>query len=298
MFDLDSRLLNIFYHIYRFKSVSMAADAIGLTQPSVSNGLNKIRQHFNDPLFIRVGNEMIPTELAKQIFPLISEVIDKVESINNFNVNFDPLTSDQLFTIAMTDVSHLVLLPQLTNYLKEKAPLIRLNIRPITPETSYQMANGEIDLAIGFLPQLEEGFYQQKFFRQHYVVISSKSHPRLDPNNFTLEDYMRESHIDIDAGIGHYHIKNELQNKGLDRNILIRLPSYLGVGLVVQETDAIATVPYYLSQVLLVRENLQILPAPLDFPTYDVKQHWHMSCHHKSSHKWFRQTCYLSLIHS
>lgn len=63
---------------------------------------------------------MIPTELAKQIFPLISEVIDKVESINNFNVNFDPLTSDQLFTIAMTDVSHLVLLPQLTNYLKEK----------------------------------------------------------------------------------------------------------------------------------------------------------------------------------
>ncbi|MFI7826903.1 LysR family transcriptional regulator, partial [Acinetobacter baumannii] len=76
---------------------------------------NKIRQHFNDPLFIRVGNEMIPTELAKQIFPLISEVIDKVESINNFNVNFDPLTSDQLFTIAMTDVSHLVLLPQLTN---------------------------------------------------------------------------------------------------------------------------------------------------------------------------------------
>ncbi|WP_265732838.1 LysR substrate-binding domain-containing protein, partial [Acinetobacter pittii] len=80
------------------------------------------------------------------------------------------------------------------NYLKEKAPLIRLNIRPITPETSYQMANGEIDLAIGFLPQLEEGFYQQKFFRQHYVVISSKSHPRLDPNNFTLEDYMRESH--------------------------------------------------------------------------------------------------------
>ena len=61
-------------------------------------------------MFIRVGNEMIPTELAKQIFPLISEVIDKVESINNFNVNFDPLTSDQLFTIAMTDVSHLVLL--------------------------------------------------------------------------------------------------------------------------------------------------------------------------------------------
>ena len=76
---------------------------------------------------------------------------------------------------------------------------------------------------------------------------------------------MRESHIDIDAGIGHYHIKNELQNKGLDRNILIRLPSYLGVGLVVQETDAIATVPYYLSQVLLVRETYRFYRHRLIF---------------------------------
>ena len=292
MFELDCKLLSIFYYIYKFKSVSSAADYLAMSQPAVSNILNKIRAHYNDPLFLRIGNEMIPTELSKQLFPLVSEALNKVEIINNFTINFDEQASHQQFTIAMTDVSHLVLLPKISQYLKKHAPHIKLNVRAITSETSYQMANGEIDLAVGFLPQLENGFYQQKLFEQYYVVLASKDHPRLTPNHLTVEQYLAESHIDIDAGIGHYHIENELLNLELKRNILMRIPSYLGVGLVVQETDAIATVPYYLSEVLLARGNLQICDAPIAFPSYGVKQYWHMSCHHKTSHQWLRHMCY------
>ena len=292
MFELDCKLLSIFYYIYKFKSVSSAADYLAMSQPAVSNILNKIRAHYNDPLFLRIGNEMIPTELSKQLFPLVSEALNKVEIINNFTINFDEQASHQQFTIAMTDVSHLVLLPKISQYLKKHAPHIKLNVRAITSETSYQMANGEIDLAVGFLPQLENGFYQQKLFEQYYVALASKDHPRLTPNHLTVEQYLAESHIDIDAGIGHYHIENELLNLELKRNILMRIPSYLGVGLVVQETDAIATVPYYLSEVLLARGNLQIFDAPIAFPSYGVKQYWHMSCHHKTSHQWLRHMCY------
>ncbi len=292
MFELDCKLLSIFYYIYKFKSVSGAADHLAMSQPTVSNILTKIRQHYNDPLFLRIGNEMVPTELSKQLFPLVSEALSKVEIINNFTIDFDQQASHQQFTVAMTDVSHLVLLPKISQYLKKHAPHIKLNVRAITSETSYQMANGEIDLAIGFLPHLENGFYQQKLFEQYYVVIASKDHPRLTSNNLTVEQYLSESHIDIDAGFGHYHIENELMNLDLKRNILMRIPSYLGVGLVVQEADAIATVPYYLSEVLLSRGNLQIFDAPIAFPTYSVKQYWHMSCHHKTSHQWLRHMFY------
>jgi DNA-binding transcriptional LysR family regulator len=288
VFELDCKLLSIFFYVYKYKSVSVAADHLTMSQPTVSNILNKIRQHYNDPLFLRIGNEMIPTELSKQLFPLVSEALSKVEIINNFTIDFDQSTSQQQFTLAMTDVSHLVLLPRITQYLKKYASHIRLNVRPITSETSYQMANGEIDLALGFLPHLENGFYQQKLFEQYYVVIASKDHPRLTGNSISAEEYLSESHIDIDAGMGHYHIENELLNLELKRNILMRLPSYLGVGLVVQDTDAIATVPYYLSEVLLSRGNLKIFEAPISFPTYSVKQYWHMSCHHKTSHQWLR----------
>ncbi len=288
MFELDCKLLSIFFYVYKYKSVSLAAEHLDMSQPTVSNILNKIRQHYNDPLFLRIGNEMMPTELSKQLFPLVSEALSKVEIINNFSVDFDESRSQQQFTLAMTDVSHLVLLPKITQYLKKHAPQIRLNVRPITTETSYQMANGEIDLALGFLPHLENGFYQQKLFEQYYVVIAAKDHPRLTGTAISREQYLSESHIDIDAGMGHYHIENELLNLELKRNILMRLPSYLGVGLVVQDTDAIATVPYYLSEVLLSRGNLKIFDAPITFPSYAVKQYWHMSCHHKTSHQWLR----------
>ena len=268
MFELDCKLLSIFFYVYKFKSVSLAADHLEMSQPTVSNILNKIRQHYNDPLFLRIGNEMVPTELSKQLFPLVSEALNKVEIINNFTIDFDQATSQQQFSLAMTDVSHLVLLPKISQYLKKHAPHIRLNIRPITSETSYQMANGEIDLALGFLPQLENGFYQQQLFEQYYVVIAAKDHPRLTGDSISTAQYLAESHIDIDAGMGHYHIENELLNLELKRDILMRLPSYLGVGLVVQETDAIATVPYYLSEVLLSRGNLKIFNAPIAFPSY------------------------------
>lgn len=114
MFELDCKLLSIFYYVYKFKNVSQAADHLDMSQPAVSNLLNKIRQHYGDPLFLRIGNEMLPTDLSKQLFPLVSEALSKVEAINNFTINFDQVTSQQRFTLAMTDVSHLVLLPKIS----------------------------------------------------------------------------------------------------------------------------------------------------------------------------------------
>ena len=87
-------------------------------------------------------------------------------------------------------------------------------------------------------------------------------------------------------------LEHELQKLGVNRNILVRLPSYLGVGLVVQDTDAIATIPHYLSQVLLVRGGLKVLEPPYHFPTYSVKQHWHARVHQTPSNQWLRRVCF------
>ena len=92
MFELDCKLLSVFLYIYKYKSVSVAAEYLAMSQPAVSNILNKIRQHYNDPLFLRIGNEMVPTELSKQLYTMVSEALSKVEIINNFTINFDQST--------------------------------------------------------------------------------------------------------------------------------------------------------------------------------------------------------------
>ncbi len=292
VFDLDTRLLQIFLEIYKHNSVSKAAEQLDIGQPTLSIALNKLREHFKDQLFVRVENKMQPTELSKQIYPLVVEILNRLKLVQSYNIEFDPKTSNYQFRISMTDISHLVLLPKLINYLREHAPNIRLEIVPITAETPVLMSNGEIDLAIGFLPQLEAGFYQQTLFQQRYVCIASQDHPRLTGTALTDEEFRQELHIDIFATGGHYVLEHELQKLGVNRNILLRLPSYLGVGLVVQDTDAIATIPHYLSQLLLVRGNLKILEPPYPFPKYAVKQHWHARVHQMPNNQWLRQVCF------
>ncbi|WP_087088592.1 LysR family transcriptional regulator [Acinetobacter pittii] len=292
MFDLDTRLLQIFFEIYKHSSVSKAAEQLEIGQPTLSIALNKLREHFQDPLFVRIENKMQPTELSKQIYPLVVEILNRLKLVQNYNIEFDPQTSNYQFKISMTDISHLVLLPKLINYLRAHAPNIRLEIVPIDANTPVMMSNGDIDLAIGFLPQLEAGFYQQTLFQQRYICIASKEHPRLTGATLSDQEFCQELHVDIFATGGHYVLEHELQKLGVNRNILVRLPSYLGVGLVVQDTDAIATIPHYLSQVLLVRGGLKALEPPYHFPTYSVKQHWHARVHQTPSNQWLRRVCF------
>ena len=290
--SIDTRLLNIFDAIFKHRSVSRASEELGIGQPTVSIGLNKLREHYHDPLFIRVGNEMQPTDLSVNLSKGVQSVLAQIQSINDFNMEFDPKTSNQQFNISMTDISHLVLLPKLINYLQIHSPNIRINIIPIDNNTQRLMESGDIDLAIGFLPQLEAGFYQQTLFKQHYVVIANTEHPRLQREQITVDEYRQELHVDILATGGHYVVEHELQKLNIKRNTLVTLPSYLGIGLVIQETNAIATIPNYLSHVLLSRGGLKIMDLPFNLPKYEVKQHWHSLVNNNPSNQWLRRICF------
>lgn len=290
--EIDSRLIQIFYEIYRNKSVSKAAIILGTGQSTLSIGLNKLREHFNNPLFVRVGNNMQPTDLAKDLFPTVVELMEKLKLLNNFNTDFDPQTSHYEFNISMTDISHLILLPKLINYLRKNAPNISFNIVPIDGETAAKMTAGAIDLAIGYLPHLEAGYYQQTLFKQEYTVICSPYHPRLVGGSLSEEEYSQELHIDIWATGSHHMIESELRNRGVNRNILMRLPGYLGLGPIIKNTDAIATVPYYISCFLQSRGDIKILRSPYTFPQYSVKQHWHERSHNNPNIEWLRRVCF------
>jgi DNA-binding transcriptional LysR family regulator len=190
----------------------------------------------------------------------------------------------------MTDISEIVLLPILMNHLRVAAPRVSIEVEKISPESPRQLAEGEVDLALGFMPQLEAGFYQQVLFSQRFVCIASRQHPRIG-QRITKAAFGREQHVLVStSGTGHVIVDKTLARSGVKRRIALRVSSFLGVAGIVAETELIAIVPSHFAAVMQSRERIRILPMPHALPDYEVKQHWHERFHSDLGSVWLRRT--------
>lgn len=290
MIPVDLRLLAVFDEIYKTRSVSRAADALGLGQPAVSIALGKLRQHFGDPLFVRTSSGMDPTPLGEELVRPVRAALDAVDQVLGHRSVFDPATAARTFRICMTDISQLVLLPKLWSRLRETAKGICIEVVSLADAltTAQLLESGAADLAIGFIPQLEAGFYQQVLFRQHYVVLAAADHPRLR-GGLSLEQFSGEDHaVFATAGTGHQIIDAELARQGITRRIALTIPSFLGGAFVIERTDLLMVIPRRLAEQLRGRGEFSIFPLPFPVPDYAVRQHWHERYHHDPGNRWLR----------
>lgn len=284
----EMRLLSVFEEIHKTRSVSRAAEALGLGQPAVSIALARLREHFGDPLFVRTSGGMAPTPLAEELAQPVREALAALERALGHRSGFEPRASQRTFRICMTDISQLVLLPRLWARLRATAPGIRIDIVPLSEDTGRMLESGEGDLALGFMPQLEAGFYQQALFRQHYVCMASDDHPRIG-ESLTLAQFEAEEHAVVtSSGTGHLIIDRELARQRIARRVALRIPNFLGAAFVLEHTELLLTIPQRLGEVLRGRGRLRIFPVPFPLPDYAVKQHWHERFHHDPGNRWLR----------
>lgn len=288
MIDIDVKLLQIFAEIYGARSVSQAALNLGLSQPTVSSNLAKLRDHYQDPLFVRAPQGLEPTGFANELHQHAVLLLASFDAFSKLRKGFDPGTEKRVFRIAMSDLSEIVLLPHLLNRLRTIAPGLRIRVFNIDDETAGLLEAGEADLAVGFMPQLDAGFYQQKLFTQHYVGIAASLHPRLSREP-SLDEFLTEGHVVVTtSGTGHSVIDRTLRQRSLKREIVLEVPSYLGLANIVARTDLVATVPRHFADILANDDVTRIFALPFDVPTYQIKQHWHERFHQDSAHRWLR----------
>jgi DNA-binding transcriptional LysR family regulator len=288
MIDVELKLLTIFEEVYKTRSVSRAGQTIGLSQPSISIGLAKLRHHFNDPLFVRTSRGMEPTPHAEELIGPIREALALLRRAFGHRIVFDPLTSNRAFRICMTDISQVVMLPTLMTHLKTAAPSVRIETLHIEQDTPAILESGEADVGIGFMPQLEAGFYQQKLFEQSFVCMVSRNHPRIR-SDLTLSQFVAEAHIVVTtSGTGHRIVDKVLEAEQIERRIALRLPSFLGIALIVAKTDLLVTVPRRLAEILSEHDDVSVLPCPVTLPSYQVKQHWHERYRNDPGNSWLR----------
>lgn len=290
MSKLDLDWLAVFDEVYKTGSVSKAADRLGLAQAAASTMLNKLREHFDDRLFTRTARGMQPTPHAERIHPHLREALAQLETARGTRSAFDPARAQRNFRICMTDISEVVLLPGLIDHLRRVAPGVHLETEIISTASGRRLEDGEVDLAVGFMPQLDAGFYQQTLFMQNFVALVARNHPRIG-TRLTRKRFEAEAHAVISSsGTGHAIVDKTIAQLGVQRNVVARLSSFLSVARIVAHTELVVIVPRVLGEVLATQEPVRLMELPFALPSYAVKQHWHERFHAEAGNAWLRRT--------
>jgi DNA-binding transcriptional LysR family regulator len=295
--DLDFKALRFFSELYRFGSVSLAAERVHLSQPTGSALLAKLRKSFDDPLFVKTATGMVATARAQQMARSLNEALRLLERELSTSPSFDQAASRRDFRICMTDISQLTLLPRLRGELQKQAPEISITILELDERTPALLADGTAELAIGFVTHIGQGFLQQRLIEQKYLCLARADHPRLR-RKLTQERYLAEQHIQVAApGTGHRALDEDLRRRKIRRRIALTLPSFLGVGHIVARSDLLATVPAAMAREVATAHLCRSYPLPFATADFSVKQYWHARHHDDPGHRWLR-TLIARLFHA
>lgn len=297
---IDLNLLVAFDALMQDGNLTRAGFRLGISQPSMSHALGKLRKLWSDPLFVRIPNGMEPTPFARQIAPSVREGLALLQGAVAMSADFDAKSCNRTFQILMSDIGAMVYLPALITELKRIAPDVNLRILQL-PRESYQeaFASGVADLAIGYLPALRAGFYQQRLFEDSYVCIAREGHPRVR-NELTLAQFTQESHILVEPAGSRYNnasqqsstttfIERVLAEAGMTRRVALRVPHFMVVPGIVQSTDLLATLPGSVVSHMKPMPKVQLLRFPIATPSFKVRQFWHQRNHHDVANQWLRR---------
>lgn len=288
---LDLNLLVVFHHLLLHKRVSAVAEVLGMSQPAVSSALGRLRTHLGDELFLRTQKGMAPTPYALQLAEPVALALDGLQQALNVRAAFEPVSSTRSFTIAMTDVGEMYFLPVLIDALAHAAPGVTLQVVSVN-QTSLKedMATGRVDLAMGLLPQLQAGFYQQALFKQKYICLMRKRHPLAEKNKLNLVAFTKAEHVRIiAAGTGHGRVDVALEKQKLRRQFRLTVPHYVALGDVLSHSDLIATVPERFADRTLLPFELVKRDLPIQLDESAIHQFWHSRLHRDPGHQWLRR---------
>ncbi|KVG58676.1 LysR family transcriptional regulator [Burkholderia territorii] len=283
----DLKLLQLFDLLYEIRSVTRVAEQLGQSQPTVSIWLGHLREHLHDPLFVRTPGGMAPTPQADALIGPCREILESLRRFTAWEIAFDPATAQRRFRICMTDASHITLLPRLLAHVRAQAPGVRLEAARIDGNTERALESGEADLAIGYVPWLGGGIYQQKLYDQDWVCLANRHHPRIR-GRLGGKQYRSEGHVAITAGTGAQLLEQALRQARIERDVVLELPGFLGLGAIIHSTDLITTLPRHIGETLAHASDLAVHACPIPVEGFAVRQHWHARYHHEAGNRWLR----------
>jgi len=283
MSHLDLNLIRVFVAIYETRSVTQAAERLDVTQPTISYALAKLRKVYADRLFTRGADGLMPTSLAEQLYLRYRDALTSIESTLEQNTAFDPLRSTRRFRLAMSDIGVLYFVPPLLRKFQESAPRIEIDIVQIPDALSEDLSVGRLDMAIGNIPALASPMHSALLFREHYVCLMSTNHPSIG-DRMSLQEFSSARHVMVSLPrSGHFLIEEALAERGINRNIVARVPQFTVLPQLLSQSDLLVLLPSRVASLYVVQGGLKALPLPL--PDFQVQAHWHARHEYSAAHR-------------
>jgi len=291
MNELDLNLLRVLVAIDEKRSVSAAAIQLDRSQPSVSSALGKLRTFFADPLFVRSGNTMQPTPRAVEIMGPVRNVLSRIGMEIVAAPSFEPFSNQKPVVLALSDVGEVVFLPAILQQLQRLAPATSLrSVSLPAEEVARGLEAGEIDLALGYFPNLKRhNFFQQTLFSDSFTCLIRADHP-VKSARLSQKQFLQLDHAVVRAESRTEEvIERFLARRRIQRRVTLTTPHFASVPPIVEQSDLVVTVPVPLARYFsTVSARLRVVRPPFDPPRIDLKQIWHRKFHHDARNRWLR----------
>ena len=284
--NTDLNLFKVFIAIYQQQNLTRAAEALSVTQPAVSNALNRLRINFNDQLFIRTHLGMTPTPFSESIIERVQEAIQLLNSSLSSKELFEPANSKRRFSISMNDLMEGILLPKLIERIQKEAPNIILECFHVgRPNLESELGKGSIDLALDVaMANSSSQLEMHKIESAPFVCVVRKDHPSIK-DTLSMQEYLDLKHIVVSSRRkGLSYEDSVLKRLGHKRKIALRIPYYRVAPLIVEQSDLAITVP----RSLVDDEKFKVLQLPFDVSNLKLNLYWHKNTQDDPGIIWLR----------
>lgn len=285
---IDLNLYTVFEAIYTEGNLTKAAEKLYITQPAISHSLSKLRDSFDDPLFVRQGHKMIPTPLATRIQPEISAALNTLSNTLLSTRIFEPKEANLQFKVGLRDVLESTCLPPLLAHLEIEAPNISvISIRHDRQSMEHDLSIGALDLVVDVAQPVSNQLKRQHVITESLCVLANKHHPRIK-TVLDLETYLNERHIVASyRSSGSTFEDVELNRYGLSRDIALRCQHYFAASRVAEGTELLLTMPESYGELLLKEHsNLAMHNFPIESPPIDIHLFSHVSRANEPELQW------------
>jgi DNA-binding transcriptional LysR family regulator len=286
---VDLNLLKAFDAILTEGTVTGAGARIGLSQPAMSAALVRLRDLFNDRLFVRTPGGMEPTARARELAGPIQHALGEIEDALRNSPEFDPARARRTFVVGMTEYAEIALVEKLTERLRQQSDSIDLRLRSIAKVEYLELLDeGGIDAFVGHADGVPPRFLSASLLKDPLLLLARRGHP-IFKTPITMEDLVKWPQILVSpTGEARGAVDPILKRHGVERRVAMTVGTYLGVPLALQNSDLTSNVPQQIAARL--SKVLPLRSAPLPFRhVVASKLVWHSRNEADQAQIWLRR---------